>query len=122
MAAFTRTERRQAKLLRRARTLTHNHTVVALSYSALLLAEMQADLSRAFGVATLPAGATCGLRHVPPEGRTFMGPNVYATPPGSYTWFHQDGSGTVDSGHQSLGGLNEVIMFRRMPELAKQGV
>ncbi len=83
---------------------------------------MREDLMHSFAVATLPAGAACALRHVPPEGRTFMGPNVYCTPPGSFTWFHQDGSGTVDSGHQSLGGLNEVVMFRRMPEQAKQGM
>merc|ERR1712023_115547 len=45
-----------------------------------------------------------------------MGPNLYITPPGSFTHFHQDGHGTVDSGHQCLRGRNEVIMLRRMDE------
>ena len=49
-----------------------------------------------------------------------MGPNVYLTPPGSFTHFHQDGYGTVDSGHQCLTGYNEVVMFRRMPEDRKK--
>lgn len=49
-----------------------------------------------------------------------MGPNLYITPPGSFTDFHQDGHGTVDSGHQCLAGYNEVIMLRRMTEAHKQ--
>jgi hypothetical protein len=49
-----------------------------------------------------------------------MGPNLYITPPGSFTDFHQDGHGTVDSGHQCLSGYNEVVMLRRMPEAHKQ--
>ena len=43
-----------------------------------------------------------------------MGPNLYVTPPASFTHFHQDGHGTVDSGHQCLSGYNEVIMLRRL--------
>ena len=38
----------------------------------------------------------------------------------SFTHFHQDGHGTVDSGHQCLSGYNEVVMLRRMPEEHKQ--
>lgn len=49
-----------------------------------------------------------------------MGPNIYITPPGSYTHFHQDGHGTVDSGHTCLSGYNEVIMLRRLPERRKK--
>lgn len=49
-----------------------------------------------------------------------MGPNLYLTPPGSYTHFHQDGHGTVDSGHLCLRGYNEVVMLRRMDEIHKQ--
>jgi hypothetical protein len=49
-----------------------------------------------------------------------MGPNLYITPPGSFTAFHQDGHGTVDSGHLCLSGYNEVIMLRRMSEEHKQ--
>lgn len=66
-----------------------------------------------------------------------MGPNLYVTPPGSFTRFHQDGKhriccvlhnrihlkfnfciagyGTVDSGHLCLSGYNEVVMLRRLP-------
>ena len=43
-----------------------------------------------------------------------MGPNLYVTPPGSYTDFHLDGFGTVDSGHLCLSGYNEVVMLRRL--------
>eukprot|EP01052_Picozoa_sp_SAG31_P038298 SAG31_NODE_5090_length_2748_cov_29.337197_3_plen_437_part_01 len=32
------------------------------------------------------------------------------------TWFHEDGNGTVDSGHQCLSGQNEVIMLRRVTD------
>jgi len=49
-----------------------------------------------------------------------MGPNLYVTPPASFTHFHQDGHGTVDSGHQCLQGYNEVVMIRRMPEIHKK--
>lgn len=84
--------------------------------------EMAEDLGRAYGISTLPAGPLCGLRHVPSESHTFMGPNVYTTPAGSFTWVHQDGVGTVDSGHQSLGGVNEVIMFQRLTDASKQMV
>ena len=65
-----------------------------------------------------------------------MGPNLFVTPPGSFTRFHQDGKechccgvfcifakfnisipgyGTVDSGHLCLSGYNEVVMLRRLP-------
>jgi hypothetical protein len=43
-----------------------------------------------------------------------MGPNLYVTPPGSYTDFHLDGFGTVDPGHLCLSGYNEVVMLRRL--------
>ncbi len=45
-----------------------------------------------------------------------MGPNMYLTPPGAFTSFHQDGHGTVDSGHTCIAGYNEVVMLRRLPE------
>jgi hypothetical protein len=48
-----------------------------------------------------------------------MGPNLYITPPGAFTKFHQDGHGTVDSGHQCLRGYNEVVMLRRLTETHK---
>lgn len=53
------------------------------------------------------------------NGRPFMGPNAYCTPPESFTQVHQDGHGTVDSGHLCLSGYNEVVMLRRMPERHK---
>jgi hypothetical protein len=49
-----------------------------------------------------------------------MGPNYYQTPPGGFTQFHQDGHGTVDSGHLCLEGYNEVVMLRRMDEAHKK--
>jgi hypothetical protein len=33
---------------------------------------------------------------------------------------HQDGHGTVDSGHSNLSGYNEVVMLRRLPECHKR--
>ncbi|KAL7553995.1 hypothetical protein ACHAWF_017589 [Thalassiosira exigua] len=53
------------------------------------------------------------------NGRPFMGPNLYVTPPSSFTHFHQDGHGTVDSGHLCLAGYNEVVMTRRLTERHK---
>ena len=48
-----------------------------------------------------------------------MGPILYLTPPGLFTHFHQDGHGSVDSGHQCIEGYNEVVMLRRLPEIHK---
>ena len=48
-----------------------------------------------------------------------MGPNLYITPPASFTQFHQDGFGTVDSGHLCLSGANEVVMLRRLSQRHK---
>ena len=42
------------------------------------------------------------------------------TPPGSFTHFHQDGNGTVDSGHLCVKGYNEIIMIRRLTERHKK--
>ena len=39
---------------------------------------------------------------------------------GGYTQVHQDGHGTVDSGHSNLSGYNEVVMLRRLPECHKR--
>jgi hypothetical protein len=49
-----------------------------------------------------------------------MGPYLYVTPPSPLTYFHQDGHGTVDSGHYCMSGYNEVIMMRRLTERHKQ--
>ena len=46
-----------------------------------------------------------------------MGPNLYITPARAFTHLHQDGHGTVDSGHQCLTGYNEVVMLRRLDEV-----
>jgi hypothetical protein len=54
------------------------------------------------------------------NARPFMGPNLYVTPPSPFTHFHQDGHGTVDSGHYCMSGYNEVIMMRRLTERHKQ--
>jgi hypothetical protein len=43
-----------------------------------------------------------------------------ATTGGAYTSVHQDGHGTVDSGHTCLKGNNEVVLLRgSMPENCK---
>jgi hypothetical protein len=68
----------------------------------------------------LPGGANCLLNLVPPSARPIMGPNLYVTPPGSFTYFHQDGLGTVDSGHLCIQGYNEVIILRRLTERHKK--
>ena len=49
-----------------------------------------------------------------------MGPNMYITPPAAFTHFHQDGHGTVDSGHLCIKGYNEVVMLRRLTERHKK--
>jgi hypothetical protein len=49
-----------------------------------------------------------------------MGPNLYITPPASFTHFHQDGHGTVDSGHLCISGYNEVVILRRLTERHKK--
>ena len=49
-----------------------------------------------------------------------MGPNMYVTPPAAFTHFHQDGHGTVDSGHLCLAGYNEVVILRRLTERHKK--
>jgi hypothetical protein len=54
------------------------------------------------------------------RGRPFMGPNLYITPPGGFTHFHQDGHGTVDSGHFCMSGYNEVVILRRLTERHKK--
>lgn len=56
------------------------------------------------------------------SARNEMGPNLYVCPPGGFTHFHQDGFGTVDSGHLNLRGYNEVVMTRRLPERHKRQV
>lgn len=43
-----------------------------------------------------------------------LGPNLYVTPANAFTVFHEDGCGTVDSGHQVLSGYNRVIMLGRL--------
>ncbi|KAK1747287.1 hypothetical protein QTG54_002631 [Skeletonema marinoi] len=43
-----------------------------------------------------------------------MGPLLYMGVGGAHTKFHEDGSGTVDSGHLCLCGFNEVIILRRL--------
>ena len=57
---------------------------------------------------------------MPQTARAFMGPNLYISPGGGFTHLHQDGHGTVDSGHYVVSGYNEVLILRRMPERHKQ--
>ena len=60
------------------------------------------------------------MNSVTSNARPFMGPNLYVTPPAAFTHFHQDGYGTVDSGHLCLNGYNEVVMLRRLTERHKK--
>ena len=68
----------------------------------------------------LPGGSHCMMNCVNPNGRPFMGPNLYIAPPGAFTHFHQDGHGTVDSGHFCMSGFNEVVITRRLTERSKR--
>jgi hypothetical protein len=86
-----------------------------------LLPKLYDDFAKNFKMPDcLPGGTHCMMNSVNSKGRPFMGPNFYVTPPASFTHFHQDGHGTVDSGHTCLSGYNEVIMLRRMPEKHKR--
>jgi len=85
-----------------------------------LLPRAWEDLQRNFKLpGILPGGAHCMMNAVNANGRPFMGPNLYVTPPTSFTAFHQDGHGTVDSGHWCMAGYNEVVMLRRLTERHK---
>lgn len=53
---------------------------------------------------------------LPVNCRRDFGPNVYITPAGNFTSLHQDGNGTVDSGHFCHKGHNDVIMMQRGTE------
>ena len=68
----------------------------------------------------LPGGINCMMNKVPASARPHMGPNMYITPPASFTHFHQDGHGTVDSGHLVISGYNEVVILRRLTERHKR--
>ena len=82
------------------------------------LPELAEDFRRSSPLDVFPGGEHCAQRWVTATARPFMGPNLYITPPGGRTWFHEDGNGTVDSGHQCLTGRNEVIMLRRIVDEA----
>ena len=40
-------------------------------------------------------------------------------PGGGHSSIHEDGYGTVDSGHVNLHGYNEVVILRRIPDIHK---
>lgn len=82
--------------------------------------QLHADLQRNFRVDLLPGGRHCLQHWLAPECRPFMGPNLFVSPPGPHTWFHEDGGGDVDSGHMCLDGTNEVVILRRMSTRHKQ--
>jgi hypothetical protein len=90
---------------------------------------MRAVRNRACFVATLmflcilsltPTPVFCLIFQQAGYSRPFMGPNSYVTPGGAFTQMHQDGHGTVNSGHVCLSGYNEVIMLRRLPTRHKE--
>ena len=80
------------------------------------LPELYTDYARASPIDLFPGGSNCAQQYVTESARPDMGPNLYITPPGGRTWFHEDGHGTVDSGHQCMTGRNEVIMLRRLTD------
>jgi len=85
-----------------------------------LLPQLFEDVKHNFKLpGILPGGTHCMMNAVNVNGRPFMGPNLYISPPSSFTHFHHDGHGTVDSGHLCLSGYNEVIMLRRLTEKEK---
>lgn len=45
--------------------------------------------------------------------------STFCSTGGGFTTIHQDGNGTVDSGHTNLQGYNEIVMLRRLPEKYK---
>jgi len=49
-----------------------------------------------------------------------LGPHLFIASQGCYTHLHQDGFGTVDSGHLNLQGYNEVLLLRRLTHSQKQ--
>ena len=57
------------------------------------------DLLQKFKLPMLPGSKNCAMNSVNINARPFMGPNLYMRPPGSFTNFHQDRYGTVDSSH-----------------------
>ncbi len=95
-----------------------NDVLYLIDYDMVrLLPSLHEDFAKAFKAKDfLPGGGECMMNNINVNGRPSMGPNFYVTPPASFTAFHQDGHGTVDSGHVCLSGHNEVIMLRRMPE------
>ena len=95
-----------------------NDVLYLIDYDMVkLLPPLHEDFTKAFKAKDfLPGGGECMMNSINVNGRPSMGPNFYVTPPASFTAFHQDGHGTVDSGHVCLSGHNEVVMLRRMPE------
>lgn len=49
-----------------------------------------------------------------------FGPLIYAGVGGAFTPFHEDGLGTVDSGHLCLTGYNDVVILRRLQGVARK--
>ena len=49
-----------------------------------------------------------------------FGPLAFVAPPNSFTRFHQDGNGTVDSVHYCHRGCNEVVILRRLDEQSQR--
>jgi predicted nucleic acid-binding Zn-ribbon protein len=62
----------------------------------------------------LPGGKHCMTHAVPKPSRSIMLPLMYLGPPSVSTSLHEDGYGTVDSGHLCLQGWNEVCILPRM--------
>ena len=83
-----------------------NDVLYLIDYDMVkLLPPLHEDFAKAFKAKDfLPGGGECMMNNINVNGRPSMGPNLYVTPPASFTAFHQDGHGTVDSGHVCLSG------------------
>ena len=63
----------------------------------------------------LPAGEGCLHKHLGgPRDRPLLGPLAYFGPSEAVTSIHEDGGGTVDSGHLNVYGYNQILIFPRM--------
>ena len=63
----------------------------------------------------LPAGEGCLHKHLGgPRVRPLLGPLAFLGPSEAVTPIHEDGGGTVDSGHLNVQGYNQILIFPRM--------
>eukprot|EP00986_Skeletonema_menzelii_P008878 scaffold3880_cov145-Skeletonema_menzelii.AAC.2 len=81
-----------------------------------LPAELEKDFNANFLIKDiLPGGGKCMLCYAGDIGNAYGPLSFFAVGGGNNgTTFHEDGYGTIDSGHLVLSGYNEVIILRRL--------